>query len=145
VLEVMREGGLARGEDDLEVYVMAEIPSNVILAREFAAIFDGFSIGSNDLTQLVLGVDRDSERVAGLFDERNDAVRTMCATLIEEAHAAGRKVGICGQAPTDFPDFAAFLVEKGIDSISLSPDAVVPTALRILEVERDVDRPVGRL
>jgi pyruvate,water dikinase len=136
VLETMEEGGLTRGEDGLEVYMMAEIPSNVILAREFAATFDGFSIGSNDLTQLVLGVDRDSERVAGLFDERNEAVRTMCATLIEVAHAAGRKVGICGQAPSDYPEFAAFLVEKGIDSISLSPDAVVPTALKILEVER---------
>jgi pyruvate, water dikinase len=135
VLEVMREGGLVRGEDGLEVYVMAEIPSNVILAREFAEIFDGFSIGSNDLTQLVLGVDRDSQRVAGLFDERNEAVRRSCAALIEEAHRAGRKVGICGQAPSDYPDFAAFLVERGIDSVSLSPDAVVPTTLRILEVE----------
>jgi pyruvate,water dikinase len=131
----MREGGLARGRDGLEVYVMAEIPSNVVLAGEFANLFDGFSIGSNDLTQLVLGVDRDSERVAPLFDERNEAVRRMCATLIEEAHRAGRKVGICGQAPSDYPDFAAFLVELGIDSISLSPDAVVPTTLRILEEE----------
>ena len=135
VLAVMEEGGLKQGEDGLEVYVLAEIPSNVILAGEFARIFDGFSIGSNDLTQLVLGVDRDSERVAPLFDERNEAVRRMCATLIEEAHAAGRKVGICGQAPSDYPDFAAFLVERGIDSISLSPDAVVPTTLKILEVE----------
>lgn len=140
VLEVMREGGLVRGEDGLEVYVMAEIPSNVILAREFAAIFDGFSIGSNDLTQLVLGVDRDSERVAPIFDERNEAVRRSCAALIEEAHEAGRKVGICGQAPSDYPDFAAFLVEKGIDSVSLSPDAVVPTTLRILEVEKSGTR-----
>ncbi|QIN84751.1 phosphoenolpyruvate synthase [Rubrobacter tropicus] len=135
VLEVMEEGGLVRGEDGLEVYVMAEIPSNVVLARDFADLFDGFSIGSNDLTQLVLGVDRDSERVAPLFDERNGAVKKMCATLIEEAHAVGRKVGICGQAPSDYPDFAAFLVEKGIDSISLSPDAVVPTTLRVLEAE----------
>lgn len=137
VLDTMREGGLARGEDGLKVYVMAEIPSNVVLAREFAAIFDGFSIGSNDLTQLVLGVDRDSEKVAPLFDERNEAVKRMCATLIEEAHAAGRKVGICGQAPSDYPDFAAFLVESGIDSISLSPDAVAPTTLRVLEVEKE--------
>jgi pyruvate,water dikinase len=135
VLEVMREGGLSRGRDGLEVYVMAEIPSNVILAQEFAEIFDGFSIGSNDLTQLVLGVDRDSERVAELFDERDEAVRRMCATLIEGAHQAGNKVGICGQAPSDYPDFAAFLVEKGIDSVSLSPDAVVPTTLRILAAE----------
>jgi pyruvate,water dikinase len=136
VLEVMGEGGLVQGEDGLEVYVMAEIPSNVVLAEEFAAVFDGFSIGSNDLTQLVLGVDRDSERVAPLFDERDEAVKRMCATLIEEAHRAGRKVGICGQAPSDYPDFAAFLVERGIDSISLSPDAVVSTTLEILEVER---------
>ena len=136
VLEVMREGGLSQGTDGLEVYVMAEIPSNVVLAEEFAAVFDGFSIGSNDLTQLVLGVDRDSERVAPLFDERNEAVRRMCATLIENAHRAGRKVGICGQAPSDYPEFAAFLVERGIDSVSLSPDAVVPTTLRILETER---------
>ncbi|HEX5974482.1 MAG TPA: putative PEP-binding protein, partial [Rubrobacteraceae bacterium] len=137
VQEVMREGGLVRGEDGLDVYVMAEIPSNVVLAREFAAIFDGFSIGSNDLTQLVLGVDRDSERVAPLFDERDEAVKRMCATLIDEAHRAGRKVGICGQAPSDYPDFAAFLVERGIDSVSLSPDAVVPTTLKILEVENE--------
>lgn len=135
VLEVMQEGGLERGVDGLEVYVMAEIPSNVILAEEFAGIFDGFSIGSNDLTQLVLGVDRDSERVAPLFDERDEAVRRMCATLIENARRAGRKVGICGQAPSDYPDFAAFLVEEGIDSISLTPDAVVPTTLKVLEVE----------
>ena len=143
VLEVMREGGLVRGEDGLEVYVMAEIPSNVVLAREFAANFDGFSIGSNDLTQLVLGVDRDSERVAPLFDERDEAVKRMCATLIDEAHAAGKKVGICGQAPSDYPDFAAFLVEHGIDSLSLSPDAVVPTTLRILEAERETVRVDG--
>jgi pyruvate, water dikinase len=141
VLEVMGEGGLVRGEDGLEVYVMAEIPSNVVLAKEFAEIFDGFSIGSNDLTQLVLGVDRDSERVASLFDERNEAVKRVCAALIEEAHRVGRKVGICGQAPSDYPEFAAFLVERGIDSVSLSPDAVVPTTMKILEVERRKDRP----
>jgi pyruvate, water dikinase len=143
VLEVMEEGGLSRGEDGLEVYVMAEIPSNVILAREFAGIFDGFSIGSNDLTQLVLGVDRDSERVSDLFDERSEAVKWACAKLIEEAHAAGRKVGICGQAPSDYPDFAAFLVERGIDSISLSPDAVVPTTLKVLEKEKTAVTEVG--
>jgi pyruvate, water dikinase len=141
VLEVMREGGLVRGEDGLEVYVMAEIPSNVILAQEFAAIFDGFSIGSNDLTQLVLGVDRDSARVAPLFDERDEAVKRMCASLIEDAHRAGRKVGICGQAPSDYPEFAAFLVEKGIDSVSLSPDAVVPTTLKMSKVEREMGQP----
>jgi pyruvate,water dikinase len=135
VLEVMREGGLERGVDGLEVYVMAEIPSNVLLAEEFAALFDGFSIGSNDLTQLVLGVDRDSARVASLFDERNAAVRRACAELIQTAHRHGRKVGICGQAPSDYPEFAMFLVEQGIDSISLTPDAVMRTRLRVLEAE----------
>jgi pyruvate,water dikinase len=135
VLEVMREGGLVRGEKGLEVYVMAEIPSNILLAARFAEVFDGFSIGSNDLTQLTLGVDRDSTTVAPLFDERNEAVKWSCAHLLEVAHAAGRKVGICGQAPSDYPDFAAFLVERGIDSVSLTADAVVRTTLRILEVE----------
>jgi len=135
VLEVMREGGLVRGRDGLEVYVMAEIPSNVILAERFAELFDGFSIGSNDLTQLVLGVDRDSTRVAPLFDERNEAVRWACAHLLDTAHSAGRPVGICGQAPSDYPEFAAFLVEHGIDSISLNADAVVRTRRRIAEVE----------
>ncbi|HEY4117825.1 MAG TPA: phosphoenolpyruvate synthase [Byssovorax sp.] len=139
VLDVMREGGLVQGERGLDVYVMAEIPSNILLAAEFASIFDGFSIGSNDLTQLTLGVDRDSTTVAPLFDERNAAVRWSCAHLIEAAHAAGRKVGICGQAPSDFPDFAAFLVERGIDSISLSPDALVRTTLRVLDVEQRRD------
>ncbi len=134
-LAVMREGGLVRGEGGLEVYVMAEIPSNVILVDRFAPLFDGFSIGSNDLTQLVLGVDRDSVRVAPLFDERDEAVRRMCAQLIAGAHAAGRTVGICGQAPSDYPEFAAFLVEQGIDSISLNPDAVVRTKRRVAETE----------
>ncbi|HYM91938.1 MAG TPA: phosphoenolpyruvate synthase, partial [bacterium] len=139
VLEVMKEGGLVRGDDGLEVYVMAELPSNVILAEQFSEVFDGFSIGSNDLTQLTLGVDRDSERVAALFDERSDAVTRACAELIAKAHQAGRKVGICGQAPSDFPEFAAFLVERGIDSISLNPDAVVATKLRVLEAEKRRD------
>jgi pyruvate, water dikinase len=136
VLDTMREGGLARGEQGLEVYVMAEIPSNILLAERFAEIFDGFSIGSNDLTQLTLGVDRDSATVAPLFDERNEAVKWSCSHLIEAAHLAGRKVGICGQAPSDFPDFAAFLVGRGIDSVSLSSDALARTLLRIVEVER---------
>jgi pyruvate,water dikinase len=136
VLDAMREGGLVRGERGLEVYVMAEIPSNILLAERFAEIFDGFSIGSNDLTQLTLGVDRDSTTVAPLFDERNEAVKWSCAHLVEAAHRAGRKVGICGQAPSDFPDFAAFLVERGVDSISLSADALVRTTLRVLDVER---------
>ena len=135
VLATMREGGLVRGEKGLEVYVMAEIPSNILLAERFAQVFDGFSIGSNDLTQLTLGVDRDSTTVAPLFDERNEAVKWSCAHLLEVAHRAHRKVGICGQAPSDYPDFAAFLVERGIDSVSLSADALVRTTLRILEVE----------
>jgi pyruvate,water dikinase len=136
VLATMREGGLIRGVGDLEVYVMAEIPSNIWQADEFAAIFDGFSIGSNDLTQLTLGIDRDSERCAPLFDERNASVKKACAELLEKAHAKGRKVGICGQAPSDYPEFAAFLVEQGIDSLSLSPDAIVRTRLRVGEVEQ---------
>lgn len=140
VLAVMEEGGLARGKDGLEVYVMAELPSNIWSARAFAELFDGFSIGSNDLTQLTLGLDRDSERVAPLFDERNPAVEHACALLIEAAHAAGRKVGICGQAPSDYPDFAAFLVARGIDSISLTPDSVLRTLPAILQAER---APVG--
>jgi pyruvate,water dikinase len=136
VLGVLREAGLRRGVDGLEVYVMAEVPSNVVLAPAFAQLFDGFSIGSNDLTQLLLGVDRDTPSVSHLFDERNPAVRWSCARLITEAHKAGRKVGICGQAPSDFPEVAAFLVEQGIDSISLNPDALLKTTLRIVEVER---------
>lgn len=135
VLEVMEHHHLVRGRNGLEVYVMCEIPSNVVLAAEFAEIFDGFSIGSNDLTQLVLGVDRDSELVAPLFDERNDAVKLMIAQVIADAHAAGRRIGICGQAPSDYPDFARFLVESGIDSISLSPDAILATTIDVLELE----------
>ena len=125
VLAVMAENGLERGEEGLEVYVMCEIPSNVILAEQFAERFDGFSIGSNDLTQLVLGVDRDSGTLAELFDERDEAVKAMIAEVIRKAHAAGIKIGICGQAPSDHPDFAEFLVAAGIDSISLNPDSFV--------------------
>ncbi len=136
VIEVLREGGLVQGRDGLEVYVMAELPSNVFLADQYAEIFDGFSIGSNDLTQLVLGVDRDSALVAPLFNERNAAVLNACARIIDAAHRKGRKVGICGQAPSDFPDFAAFLVEQGIDSISLTPDSLLKTSERVLEAER---------
>ena len=135
VLAEMERHGLKRGERGLEVYVMCEIPSNVILAEEFAEIFDGFSIGSNDLTQLVLGVDRDSEIVAHLFDERNQAVKTLVANVIGAAKAKGRKIGICGQAPSDYPEFAQFLVQQGIDSLSLNPDAVVKTTLAVLEME----------
>ena len=132
----MAKHGLERGKNALELYVMCEIPSNVILAKEFAQIFDGFSIGSNDLTQLTLGVDRDSAIVAHIFDERNDAVKTLIASVIASAKAAGRKVGICGQAPSDYPEFARFLVEHGIDSISLNPDAVMKTTVTILEAEQ---------
>jgi len=135
VLETMAEGGLKRGEDGLEVYCMAELPSNVLQAEEFARLFDGFSIGSNDLTQLILGVDRDSTLVAPLFNERNAGVKQACARIIEVGHQAGIKVGICGQAPSDYLDFAVFLVERGIDSISLTPDAVLRTIPRIHEVE----------
>jgi pyruvate,water dikinase len=125
VLDLLAAGGLVRGVNGLEVYVMAEIPSNAILVDEFAALFDGFSIGSNDLTQLVLGVDRDSELVAPEFDERSPAVLSMIGMIIDGARRAGRKVGICGQAPSDYPEMVRFLVEKGITSISLNPDAVV--------------------
>ena len=131
----MEKHGLTRGEHGLELYVMCEIPSNVVLAEEFADIFDGFSIGSNDLTQLILGVDRDSEIVAPLFDERNAAVKKMIAQVIATCRARGRKIGICGQAPSDYPEFAQFLVEQGIDSISLNPDTVMKTTLAILETE----------
>jgi len=132
----MEKHGLKRGKDGLEIYVMCEIPSNVILAEEFADIFDGFSIGSNDLTQLILGVDRDSEIVAPIFDERNAAVKKMIAQVIAVCRAKKRKIGICGQAPSDYPDFAQFLVECGIDSISLNPDTVLKTTAAILARER---------
>ncbi|RKX49300.1 MAG: phosphoenolpyruvate synthase, partial [Thermotoga sp.] len=138
VIEVMKEFGLKQGENGLEVYVMCEIPSNVILADKFAEIFDGFSIGSNDLTQLTLGLDRDSDLVAHLFDERNEAVKRLVKQVIEVAHShkPRRKVGICGQAPSDFPEFAEFLVECGIDSMSLNPDVVVKTRLLVADVEK---------
>lgn len=138
VLEVMEENGLKRGENGLEVYVMCEVPSNVILADEFARKFDGFSIGSNDLTQLVLGVDRDSEELSDLFDERNEAVKRFVASLIDKARNVGVKVGICGQAPSDYPEFASFLVEKGIDSISLNPDSVIDVIKRVAETEAHI-------
>jgi pyruvate,water dikinase len=136
VIRLMAEQGLRSGERGLEIYVMCEIPSNVVLAREFARIFDGFSIGSNDLTQLVLGVDRDSELVAPIFDERNPAVLEMVASVIGTARAAGRKIGICGQAPSDYPEFTRFLVEHGITSVSLNPDALVRGLEAIAEAER---------
>ena len=140
VLEIMKANGLGRGKDNLQVYVMCEIPSNVILADEFAKIFDGFSIGSNDLTQLTLGVDRDSELVSHVYDEKNMAVKTLIAQVIQKAKKNKRKIGICGQAPSDFPDFAQFLVEQGIDSISLNPDTVIKTMIAINETEKKLKR-----
>lgn len=132
----MTKLGLKCGKDGLKIHVMCEIPSNVILAAEFAAIFDGFSIGSNDLTQLILGVDRDSEIVAPIFDERNAAVKHMIAQATTVCRAKGRKIRICGEAPSDYPDFAQLLVEQGIDSISLNPDSVMKTTLAIMETEK---------
>jgi pyruvate,water dikinase len=140
VIEEMRRNGLRQGKNGLEVYVMCEIPSNVVLADEFSKIFDGFSIGSNDLTQLTLGLDRDSEIVADLFDERNEAVKRLVSYVIEQAKKNKRKIGICGDAPSTHPDFAQFLVTCGIDSISLSPDAVVGTTLKIAEMEKKLRR-----
>jgi pyruvate,water dikinase len=126
VIEVMKANGLNRVMDpSLEIYVMAEIPSNVLLAEQFAGIFDGFSIGSNDLTQLTLGIDRDSAIVSGLFSEQNDAAKQMMAMVIKKATAAGKKIGLCGQAPSDFPEFAQFLVQQGINSISFNADALL--------------------
>lgn len=135
VLEVMAANGLERGVDGLQVYMMCEVPSNVVLAEQFARRFDGFSIGSNDLTQLVLGVDRDSGDLARLFDERNEAVKRMIAKAVEGAHAAGIKIGICGQAPSNYPEFAGFLVEQGIDSISLNPDSFVAATRHVAKTE----------
>lgn len=136
VFEVLEENGLKRGQNGLKVYVMAELPTNIMQADEFCERFDGFSIGSNDLTQLTMGVDRDAQRLSYLFDERNNSVKRLIAQLIETAHARGCSVGICGEAPSNYPDFAAFLVEHGIDSISLSPDSIMKTLEVIAEVEK---------
>ena len=135
VLETMAEYGLERGRDELQVYVMAELPSNILQADEFADRFDGFSIGSNDLTQLTLGIGRDDDRLTHLFDERSPAVKKMITMLIEAAHAKGRYVGICGQGPSDHPDLAEFLVEQGIDSMSLNPDSVLTVIERVADAE----------
>ncbi len=135
VIDAMRAHGLAQGENALQVYAMCEIPSNVILAREFLQVFDGYSIGSNDLTQLTLGLDRDSATVAPLFDENNAAVRRLIGDAITAAHRARKPIGICGQAPSDFPEFAEWLTEQGIDSISLNPDTAIKTALSIARAE----------
>ncbi|WP_204141750.1 phosphoenolpyruvate synthase [Halomicronema sp. CCY15110] len=138
VIAEMAQHGLVQGENELQIYVMCELPSNVMMAEEFAEVFDGFSIGSNDLTQLTLGLDRDSALVAHLFDERNHAVQRLVAKAIATAKAKGRKIGICGQAPSDYPEFARFLVEQGIDSMSLNPDVVVKTTLAIAELEQSL-------
>ncbi|MBD2716520.1 phosphoenolpyruvate synthase [Microvirga sp. STR05] len=140
VVALMEEFGLKRGEQGLQVYVMAEIPSNVILAEEFAAVFDGFSIGSNDLTQLTLGIDRDSAIVSHLFDENNEAVLRMLAQVIRTARACGRPIGLCGQAPSDYPAFARFLVEQGISSISFTPDALLKGLDNMVQAEQDLAR-----
>jgi pyruvate,water dikinase len=139
VLLEMENYGLKQGENGLQIYMMCEIPSNVILADEFCQIFDGFSIGSNDLTQLILGLDRDSALVAQLFDERNEAVKRMISQFIQTVHKNGKKVGICGQAPSDYPEFAEFLVRQGIDSISLNPDSLVKTVLVIADIEAQIE------
>jgi pyruvate,water dikinase len=140
VIDVAERAGLRRADKGLAWYVMAEIPSNILLADRFSELFDGFSIGSNDLTQLILGVDRDSPRVARLFDERNEAVKRACVMLLETAHAHRRTVGICGQAPSDYPEFARFLVEHGIDSMSLAPDVVLATRRRVAALEAPAAR-----
>ncbi|HSU24622.1 MAG TPA: phosphoenolpyruvate synthase [Pyrinomonadaceae bacterium] len=139
VIALMAEYGLKQGEDDLEIYAMCELPANVVFADEFLKVFDGYSIGSNDLTQLALGLDRDSEMVAHLFDERNGAVEKMVAMAIDAAKRNGKKIGICGQAPSDYPEFADFLVKRGINSISLNPDTVIKTTHHILETEKGLD------
>jgi pyruvate,water dikinase len=139
VVSELNANGLVQGTNGLEFYMMCEVPSNVILAEQFAKIFDGFSIGSNDLTQLILGVDRDSEIVAHVFDERNEAVLEMISSVIQRVGKMGKKIGICGQAPSDYPEFAKFLVQQGIDSISLNPDAVLKTRLTVDEAEKALD------
>jgi pyruvate,water dikinase len=140
VIKLMAEYGLAQGENDLEIYAMCELPANVVFADEFLQVFDGYSIGSNDLTQLALGLDRDSEMVAHLFDERNGAVEKMVAIAIDAAIRNKKKIGICGQAPSDYPEFAQFLVERGINSISLNPDTVIQTTHFILETEKELEK-----
>lgn len=140
VLEIMSNNGLVRGKDGLEIYVMCELPTNVILADEYLKMFDGFSIGSNDLTQLTLGVDRDGELVSHIFDERNEAVKKMLEMAIDACKRNGKYIGICGQAPSDYPEIAEFLVEKGITSISLNPDSVLSTWSKVVELERKLGR-----
>jgi pyruvate,water dikinase len=141
VIDAPADHGLVRGRDGLEVYVMAEIPSNIVLAEEFAERFDGFSIGSNDLTQLTLGVDRDSASLAALFDERDPAVTRSIAALVTAAHGRGRPVGLCGQRPSDDPGFARLLVEAGIDSVSVTPDSFLRVKRSVAAAEQAVRQP----
>jgi len=136
----MASVGLKRGENDFQLYMMVEIPSNVMLADKFAELFDGFSIGSNDLTQLTLGVDRDNHTVAHVYNENNPAVKAMIRQAIKVGKEKGVKVGICGQAPSDYPEFARFLVEEGIVSISLTPDTVVKTTIDLKKTEERLGR-----
>jgi pyruvate,water dikinase len=138
VVKLMADQGLVQGKNGLEIYMMVEIPSNVVLIKEFAQVFDGFSIGSNDLTQLTLGLDRDSAQISHIFDERNDAVQELIRVAITEANKLGKKIGICGQAPSDYPEFARFLVQCGINSISLNSDTVIKTTIDILKTEKDL-------
>ena len=138
VKKTMKEFGLVHGKEGLQLFLMAEIPSNILLAKEFAKYIDGFSIGSNDLTQLTLGLDRDSSLVAHLYDERNEAVKILLRMLIRTGKECNVKVGICGQGPSDFPDFAQFLVEEGIDSISVTPDSIIKTIKAIHKVETQI-------
>ena len=135
VVAIMNEAGLVQGTNGLEIYVMCEIPANVILADEFLKVFDGYSIGSNDLTQLTLGVDRESSYVAHIFDERNEAVKRMLKMAIEACKKEGKYIGICGQAPSDYPEITEFLVRCGIDSISLNPDSVIKMWQLVLKLE----------
>jgi pyruvate,water dikinase len=136
VVEVLARNGLRQGENGLKIIMMCEVPSNALLAEEFLEIFDGFSIGSNDLTQLTLGLDRDSSIVAGLFDERDPAVKKLLSMAIRTARAKGKYVGICGQGPSDHPDLAQWLMEQGIESVSLNPDTVVDTWLKLAKAKK---------
>lgn len=140
VVEVMKNFGLEQGVNGLEIYVMAEIPNNVFLAEKFAEIFDGFSIGSNDLTQLILGIDRDSAIISNLFSEQNEGVKQQVAVMINKAKKAGVKIGLCGQAPSDFPEFAQFLVAEHIDSISFNPDAILKGIENINAAEKNLQK-----
>ena len=139
VLKEMEKNGLKRGKNGLEIYVMCEIPNNILLINEFSRLFDGFSIGSNDLTQLTLGVDRDSELISHDFDERDPGVMKFISMTIKGAKKNKKHSGICGQAPSDYPEFAEFLVKEGIDSISLNPDSVMKTTLNVLDVESKIN------